>query len=82
MEAWGSWTFSGENENLLEEVLKKFATDQCNLDKPIKDVLSSLAASSKVCLTIFIYMFIGAHISNEWWFLIKVYFIDVRRIRL
>jgi uncharacterized FlgJ-related protein len=56
MEAWGSWKFSRENENLLAEVLKKCATDQCNLDKPIKDVLSSLAALSKVYLTILIYI--------------------------
>lgn len=49
MEAWGSWTFNRENENLLIQVLNKFATNQCNLEKPIKDVLSSLAAPSKVC---------------------------------
>lgn len=48
METWGVWTFSKENENLLVEVLNKFATDQCDLDKPRKSVLSTLTNLSKV----------------------------------
>lgn len=48
METWGDWTFSKENENLLVEVLNKFATEQWNLDEPRKSVLSTLTALSKV----------------------------------
>lgn len=48
MENWGSWTFSEENENLLADVLKEFATDQCSLDASRKAALATLAAMSKV----------------------------------
>jgi len=49
METWGNWKFNNENEDLLAEVLNKFASNQCNLDTPKKVLLSSLATLSKVC---------------------------------
>jgi len=55
METWGNWTFNNENEDLLAEVLNKFASNQCSLDTPKKVLLSSLATLSKVCTSNYLY---------------------------